>query len=93
MEITKYITVSELLALIPGGHDWKIVNSQYALRRGPQAQVALYLDDQVPGDEGWAYRLTVWQSEPGAFGVRHPHTEESGQVNSEADLAAVLDWV
>lgn len=92
MDITPDTSAEQILALIPGGGlDWRIFNPEYMVCRTPRALVAIYLDDQVPTDKGWAYRVQV--VEDGPMGTQVSRVADDGQVNCEADLASVLAWL
>lgn len=74
-------TISDVLAMIPEGAEWRIVNSFRAdVKAASGCRGLLYWDEQGAVNPGWAYQL--------AGTVERP--EESGEINGADDLASVF---
>jgi hypothetical protein len=85
---TETLTISEILADLPEGVEWKIVNPLCATLNTPDVLGIVFWDESDPENVGWAYRITVYSREADYDGERHPVREESGCIDSPRDLSA-----
>lgn len=82
------LSLTDILSALPEHVKWTIRDSRYARLSTTDERGEVYWDDSDPANVGWAYRIVVYERDADYEGNRHPKREESGSIDSPADLAA-----